>query len=275
MTAESGGERDVDFGFDRVSPSEKTRRVREVFDSVAGRYDVMNDLMSLGFHRGWKRLAVLAASARPGDRVLDLAAGTGDLSRLLAARVGADGHVVATDINHDMLSLGRDRLIDAGASGVSVAQVDAACLPFPNGSFDIVTIAFGLRNVTDKVAALHEMTRVLRPGGRALILEFSRLRVPALVPAYDAYSFRVLPALGRLVAGDAESYRYLAESIRMHPDQETLLDMMRARGSRALSLPQHGRRDRRAARRIPALGRAPDRDGRSCNATFGARGSIG
>jgi demethylmenaquinone methyltransferase/2-methoxy-6-polyprenyl-1,4-benzoquinol methylase len=224
-------EAEVDFGFEHVSREEKTRRVRAVFDSVADSYDVMNDLMSFGLHRLWKRLAVMAARVRPGNDILDLAGGTGDLSRLFARRTGAQGRVVISDINGDMLRVGRDRLLDEGGpDNVSVAQANAEMLPFADRSFDVVSIAFGLRNVTDKDAALNEMYRVLRPGGRALVLEFSELQLRALRPVYDAFSFRVLPRIGQLVAKDADSYRYLAESIRMHPNQETLLAMMQSAG---------------------------------------------
>jgi demethylmenaquinone methyltransferase/2-methoxy-6-polyprenyl-1,4-benzoquinol methylase len=216
------------FGFEEVGVDEKARRVRGVFDSVAGKYDVMNDLMSAGFHRLWKRFAVEAARVRPGMRVLDLAGGTGDLARLFAERVGATGEVVLTDINGAMLASGRDRLTNAGRL-VPVVQCDAEKLPFPDAHFDRVSIAFGLRNVTNKDRALAEMRRVLKPGGVAAVLEFSRIWAP-LAPAYDWYSFNVLPRLGRIVAGDEASYRYLAESIRMHPDQPTLGAMMEQAG---------------------------------------------
>lgn len=218
------------FGFEDVPFEEKARRVRGVFDSVADRYDVMNDLMSAGLHRLWKRFAVEEAAIRPGQAVLDLAGGTGDLARAFARQTGPRGYVVLADINMAMLDRGRERLIDAGIAGnLAVAQVDAGDLPFSEGSFDCVAMAFGLRNVTDKDRALKSMWRVLRPGGKALVLEFSR-PAEALRPLYDLYSFRVLPALGQVVAGDAASYRYLAESIRVHPDQETLRDMMSAAG---------------------------------------------
>ncbi len=218
------------FGYETVPVSEKSRRVRDVFDSVADRYDVMNDLMSGGLHRLWKRFTIEQAAVRPGQLVLDLAGGTGDLARAFARRVGERGHVVLADINAGMLERGRSRLIDAGVAGnFSAVQVDAEALPFTPCSFDCVTMAFGLRNVTDKERALRSIFGVLKPGGKALILEFSK-PLAALKPAYDFYSFNVLPALGRLVADDEASYRYLAESIRMHPDQQTLLDMMEAAG---------------------------------------------
>jgi len=223
-------ERSTDFGFQRVPPEDKARRVRGVFDSVADRYDLMNDLMSAGTHRLWKRFTLALANLRPGQRALDVAGGTGDLAAGLARQVGERGLVVLTDINAAMLARGRDRLLDAGkAANVAYVQADAERLPFPDGTFDCVTIGFGLRNVTDKAAALASMRRTLKPGGQLLVLEFSH-PVAALKPLYDAYSFRVLPLLGRYVAGDEASYRYLAESIRMHPDQETLLAMMRAAG---------------------------------------------
>jgi demethylmenaquinone methyltransferase/2-methoxy-6-polyprenyl-1,4-benzoquinol methylase len=214
----------TDFGYEQVERDEKARRVRGVFDSVSGKYDLMNDLMSAGLHRLWKRFAVETSGARPGARVLDLAGGTGDLARLFAQRAAPGGTVVLSDINDAMLCAGRDRLLDAGVV-VPAVQCDAEALPFARGAFDIVTIAFGLRNVTRKEHALGEMRRVLAPGGAALVLEFSRVWTP-LAPAYDWYSFNVLPRLGRLVANDEASYRYLAESIRMHPDREALRDMM-------------------------------------------------
>lgn len=218
------------FGYKSVSTDEKAGLVKDVFDSVASNYDIMNDLMSGGLHRLWKRFTVNEAAVRPGHRVLDLAGGTGDLAKAFAGKVGADGEVVLADINHAMLEQGRRRLVDAGVAGnVSIAQVDAENLPFADRSFDRVTIAFGLRNVTDKEAALASMFRVLKPGGKALILEFSK-PLDAIRPMYDLYSFKVLPVLGKLVAGDDESYQYLAESIRMHPDQETLLAMMQKAG---------------------------------------------
>jgi len=216
------------FGFEEVPAGEKAQRVRGVFDSVAGRYDVMNDVMSLGLHRVWKRFTVNATGVRPGMRVLDLAGGTGDLARLFCERVGGEGTVVLTDINGAMLARGRDRMIDEGRL-VPTVQCDAEKLPFAGGSFDCVSIAFGLRNVTHKDTALAEMRRVLKPGGVAAVLEFSRVAAP-LAPAYDWYSFNVLPRLGRLIAGDDASYRYLAEAIRMHPDQAALKAMMEQSG---------------------------------------------
>jgi demethylmenaquinone methyltransferase / 2-methoxy-6-polyprenyl-1,4-benzoquinol methylase len=219
------------FGFDKVPVAEKARRVRGVFDSVATRYDLMNDLMSFGIHRVWKRYTVEKANLRHGMHVLDLAGGTGDLAALMAPRVQPGGRVVLSDINEAMLRRGRERLLDRGIAGDSIEYclADAEVLPFEAGSFDVVTIAFGLRNVTRKESALAEIFRVLRPGGQLLILEFSK-PIAALSPAYDLYSFRVLPLIGKLVAGDDASYRYLAESIRMHPDQQTLRDMMSAEG---------------------------------------------
>ena len=216
------------FGFEEVSAEEKRRRVRGVFDSVAGKYDLMNDLMSAGLHRLWKRFTVAATGVRPGMRVLDLAGGTGDMARLFAERVGPSGVTVLTDINGSMLVAGRDKLLDGGIA-LPAVQCDAERLPFPNRQFDCVSIAFGLRNVTHKELALAEMRRVLKPGGVAAVLEFSRIWAP-LSPAYDWYSFNVLPRLGKLVAGDDASYRYLAESIRMHPDQATLKAMMEQAG---------------------------------------------
>ena len=221
----------VDFGYEKVTPEQKTARVRGVFDSVAGKYDLMNDLMSGGLHRLWKRFALLQTGLRPGQRALDVASGTGDLGAGLARQVGREGLAVLTDINFEMLARGRDRLLDRGFAGeVAFVIANAECLPFPDHSFDCVTIGFGLRNVTDKPAALASMRRVLRPGGRLLVLEFSRPVIDALRPAYDAYSFKLLPRFGALVAGDAASYRYLAESIRVHPDQETLAAMIRDAG---------------------------------------------
>ncbi|HLY52576.1 MAG TPA: bifunctional demethylmenaquinone methyltransferase/2-methoxy-6-polyprenyl-1,4-benzoquinol methylase UbiE [Steroidobacteraceae bacterium] len=224
-------EHSTDFGFQRVPPEDKARRVRAVFDSVAGRYDLMNDLMSGGAHRLWKRYTLALANLHAGQRALDVAGGTGDLAAGLARQVGMRGLVVLTDINAAMLERGRDRLIDAGHAGnVACVQANAERLPFSAGTFDCITIGFGLRNVTNKAAALESMRRVLKPGGQLLILEFSQPQLAVLKPLYDAYSFRVLPMLGRWVAGDEASYRYLAESIRMHPDQEKLLSMMREAG---------------------------------------------
>ncbi len=221
----------ADFGYQQVDWNEKQGRVREVFDSVANHYDLMNDLMSGGAHRLWKRFALRLANLRPGQRALDVAGGSGDLAAGLAAQVGERGLVVLTDINAKMLDRGRDRLIDRGqVANVVYAQANAEALPFADRSFDCVTIGFGLRNVTDKPRALAAMRRVLRPGGQLLVLEFSHPTAPGLKPLYDLYSFRVLPLLGRWVARDEASYRYLAESIRMHPDQETLLGMLRDAG---------------------------------------------
>ena len=216
------------FGFEEVSAEDKAKRVRGVFDSVASKYDVMNDLMSVGMHRLWKRFAVNATGVRAGMRVLDLAGGTGDLAKLFADRVGDGGEVVLTDINRSMLAVGRDRFVNAGRL-VPAVQCDAEKLPFVGGRFDCVSIAFGLRNVTRKEVALAEMRRVLKPGGVAAVLEFSRVWKP-LGPAYDWYSFNVIPKIGKIVAGDDASYRYLAESIRMHPDQATLKAMMEQAG---------------------------------------------
>jgi len=222
-------EKTTHFGYRQIAVEEKAAQVREVFDSVAPRYDLMNDLMSLGMHRLWKRRAVELAGVRRGHQVLDLAAGTGDLSKRFASLVGQEGAVVSMDINATMIERGRDRLVNLGLAGnIHYAQVNAEALPFPANQFDCISIGFGLRNVTHKQRALEEMFRVLRPGGRALVLEFSHPTSLPLRKAYDLYSFLVLPALGRLVAGDADSYRYLIESIRMHPNQETLQAMMEA-----------------------------------------------
>ena len=218
----------TDFGYESVPEDEKSQRVSDVFESVAARYDLMNDLMSLGLHRLWKRFAVAQSLVTPGSRVLDVAGGTADLARLFAQRVGSSGKVVVTDINTAMLRRGRDRLLDSGLT-LPVVQCDAERLPFASGYFDCVSVAFGLRNMTHKDLALAEMRRVLRAGGRLLVLEFSRVWQP-LRPLYDAYSFNVLPRLGQLVANDAAAYRYLAESIRMHPDQERLKRMMEEAG---------------------------------------------
>jgi demethylmenaquinone methyltransferase / 2-methoxy-6-polyprenyl-1,4-benzoquinol methylase len=221
----------ADFGYQQVPRGEKKARVRGVFDSVAERYDLMNDVMSFGLHRYWKAFTVARTGLKPGQRALDVAAGSGDLSAGLARRVGQAGTVVVSDVNAAMLARGRDRLIDDGFAGnIHYVQADAEQLPFPSAAFHCVTIGFGLRNVTDKNAALASMYRVLKPGGRLLVLEFSTPKVPAIAPVYDLYSFHVLPRLGPLLVGDADSYRYLAESIRMHPDQETLRGMMEATG---------------------------------------------
>jgi demethylmenaquinone methyltransferase/2-methoxy-6-polyprenyl-1,4-benzoquinol methylase len=219
------------FGYEQVDWEEKQRRVDGVFDSVARNYDLMNDAMSLGIHRLWKRFAVERAGARPGQTILDLAGGTGDLALRFSRLVGAQGKVIIGDINASMLNVGRERLLDRGVTGnVEFVQANAENLPFPDCSFDCVTIAFGLRNVTDKEKALSSMYRVLKPGGRALVLEFSKPVIPGLKQAYDFYSFNVLPLMGRLIAKDEDSYRYLAESIRMHPDQENLRIMMEQAG---------------------------------------------
>ncbi|MFN7835823.1 MAG: bifunctional demethylmenaquinone methyltransferase/2-methoxy-6-polyprenyl-1,4-benzoquinol methylase UbiE [Burkholderiaceae bacterium] len=216
------------FGYEDVAEQEKAARVAQVFDSVASRYDVMNDVMSAGLHRLWKALTIRRARVRPGMRVLDIAGGTGDLARAFLAAAGDAGEVWLTDINESMLRVGRDRLIDGGCVP-ALALCDAEKLPFPDDYFDVVTVAFGLRNMTDKDAALAQMRRVAKPGGRLLVLEFSKVAEP-LAPLYDFYSFKILPRLGKLIANDADSYRYLAESIRMHPDQLTLKAMMQAAG---------------------------------------------
>ena len=220
--------RTTHFGFETVTEEEKARRVAGVFDSVAGKYDVMNDLMSVGLHRLWKRFAAEISGVRKGQHVLDVAGGSADLSRLFLKKVGNSGKVVLTDINNAMLRAGRDRLLDDGLA-TPVTQCDAEHLPFPDNYFDCVSIAFGLRNVTHKDAALREMQRVLKPGGRMIVLEFSKVAKP-LEKLYDAYSFKLLPKMGELIAGDADSYRYLAESIRMHPGQEELKKMMEEAG---------------------------------------------
>ncbi len=218
----------TDFGFEKVPEDEKARRVAGVFESVATRYDLMNDLMSAGLHRLWKRFTVEQSGLRPGQRVLDVAGGTADLAIQFARRVGARGEVVLTDINPAMLARGRDRMLDAGITAPAV-QCDAEHLPFADATFDCVSVAFGLRNMTHKDRALAEMRRLLKPGGCLLVLEFSRVWQP-LQPLYDAYSLKVLPLLGKLVANDSDSYRYLAESIRVHPDQEQLKSMMEQAG---------------------------------------------
>ena len=216
------------FGYQSVDEQDKARRVRGVFDSVASRYDLMNDLMSAGLHRAWKAYTVMVANVQPGQRVLEIAGGTGDLALAFAKKVGPMGQVVHTDINEAMLRIGRDRLLDAGVI-LPTTVCDAEKLPFPDSHFDLVSVAFGLRNMTHKDAALREMARVLKPGGKLLVLEFSQVAKP-LRKAYDVYSFSVLPRLGRLVAGDADSYRYLAESIRMHPNQQELKALMKSNG---------------------------------------------
>ncbi len=218
----------TDFGFQAVPENEKAQRVGGVFDSVAGKYDLMNDLMSAGLHRLWKRFAIAQSGLRPGSRALDVAGGTADLAIRFARCVGVSGQVVLSDINPAMLALGRDRMLDAGVTAPAV-QCDAERLPFASDHFDCVSVAFGLRNMTHKERALAEMLRVLRPGGRLLVLEFSRVWKP-LQPLYDAYSFKVLPLLGKLIANDGDSYRYLAESIRVHPDQQQLKKMMEQAG---------------------------------------------
>lgn len=218
------------FGYQQVPVEEKVKQVGKVFDSVAQSYDVMNDLMSLGIHRVWKRVAIEYLAPRRGHKILDLAGGTGDLSLLIRPRIGDSGQLIIGDINHSMLSVGRDRLIDKGATDVPVMRMDAQKLPFADASLDRIIIGFGLRNVTDKQAALNEMRRVLKPGGRALVLEFSKPVFDPLAKIYDLYSFNLLPKIGKWVAKDEDSYRYLAESIRMHPDQETLKGMMQDAG---------------------------------------------
>lgn len=224
-------EKTTHFGYQQVDWDDKQRRVAGVFDSVADNYDVMNDVMSLGIHRLWKRFALELSGARPGQRILDLAGGTGDLAARLSGLVGPRGEVVVGDINASMLDVGRARLLDRGISGnITFVQANAENLPFADSSFDCVTIAFGLRNVTDKQKALAAMHRVLKPGGRLLVLEFSTPVLPGLKQVYDLYSFKILPLMGRLIARDESSYRYLAESIRMHPDQKTLEAMLQQAG---------------------------------------------
>ncbi|HBM83740.1 MAG TPA: bifunctional demethylmenaquinone methyltransferase/2-methoxy-6-polyprenyl-1,4-benzoquinol methylase UbiE [Halieaceae bacterium] len=223
--------RTTHFGYREVEEDAKAGLVANVFHSVAGRYDLMNDLMSGGIHRIWKRFTIELSAVRAGQSVLDIAGGTGDLAAKFADIVGPTGRVVLADINESMLNVGRDKLLDHGYQGnLEFVQTDAQYLPFPDDSFDCVSIAFGLRNVTDKDLALRSMLRVLKPGGRLLVLEFSKPANPLLEKAYDSYSFRVLPFMGKLVAGDSDSYQYLAESIRMHPDQETLLGMLEDAG---------------------------------------------
>ncbi|WP_027707044.1 bifunctional demethylmenaquinone methyltransferase/2-methoxy-6-polyprenyl-1,4-benzoquinol methylase UbiE [Zooshikella ganghwensis] len=226
-----GQQNTTHFGYKQVNETEKAKLVADVFHSVAPKYDLMNDLMSMGIHRIWKRFTIELSGVRTGNKVLDIAGGTGDLTRKFANLVGMDGQVVLADINDSMLKVGRDRLIDHGICGnVEYVQADAEKLPFADNTFDCITIAFGLRNVTHKEEALKSMHRVLKPGGRLLILEFSKTNNPVMSKMYDAYSFTVLPLLGKLITNDSESYRYLAESIRMHPDQETLERMMQEAG---------------------------------------------
>lgn len=221
----------TDFGYQTVPVAEKSAHVRRVFDSVAPNYDIMNDLMSFGLHRAWKRFAVRVAAVRQGQCVLDVAAGTGDLTALLSKAVGAEGHVYMSDINANMLAVGRDRLLDAGIfDNVTALQADAQALPFADDRFDRILIGFGLRNVTCKETALSSLWRVLKPGGRLVVLEFSKPLISALTKVYDAYSFSILPKLGQYIADDGAGYQYLAESIRRHPDQQTLLNMMVAAG---------------------------------------------
>lgn len=227
MTEKASNNNTTHFGFEEVNVEEKAHRVADVFHSVAGKYDLMNDLMSGGIHRLWKRFTIELSAVRPGHKVLDIAGGTGDLAYKFSKLVGAEGQVILSDINSSMLNVGRDRLIDRGVNqNVQYVQLDAQHIPFDDNSFDCVTIAFGLRNVTDKDLALASILRVLKPGGRLLVLEFSKPKHKLLEKVYDEYSFRLLPMIGKLVTNDADSYRYLAESIRMHPDQQTLKDMM-------------------------------------------------
>jgi len=231
MTEQRSEKDTTHFGYKDVPVDEKADRVADVFHSVAGKYDIMNDLLSMGIHRVWKRFTIEVSGVRAGHQVLDVAGGTGDLTRYFSRLVGPTGKVVLSDINSSMLGMGRDRLIDQGFSNnIEYVQANAECLPFADNSFDCITIAFGLRNVTDKDAALRSLTRVLKPGGRLLVLEFSKPGNPLLSKIYDTYSFNILPKLGKLVANDSESYKYLAESIRMHPDQDTLKGMMEEAG---------------------------------------------
>lgn len=222
-------EKTTDFGYQQVPVADKVKKVQQVFDSVADKYDIMNDLMSLGLHRWWKKYTINIANVRPGQTVLDLAGGTGDLAANFARQVGNDGLVILADLNYNMLEVGRARLLNQGVI-LQYTQLNAENLPFADNSIDLITIAFGLRNVTDKEAALTSMLRVLKPGGKALILEFSQLKIKPLRPLYDWYSFKVLPFMGQVIAKDAQSYQYLAESIRMHPDQESLKYMMQGVG---------------------------------------------
>ena len=223
----SQNKKTIDFGFAEVPLEEKVKKVKGVFDSVAGNYDIMNDVMSMGVHRLWKRHAIELSGIRPGNVVLDLAGGTGDLTKAFAKRVGKTGHVVLADINESMVRVGRDRLINEGIAGnVDYTITNAEALAFPDNTFDLATIAFGLRNVTNKDKALEELYRVLKPGGQLMVLEFSKVTQPLFAKFYDFYSFNILPKMGKMIANDEESYQYLAESIRMHPDQETLKQMM-------------------------------------------------
>jgi len=227
MVDKAADQKTTHFGYEQVAVDEKAERVAGVFHSVAAKYDIMNDLMSGGVHRLWKRFTIELSAVRSGHKVLDIAGGTGDLAHKFSKLVGSEGQVILSDINSSMLNVGRDRLINRGVNNnVQYAQLDAQYLPFDDNTFDCITIAFGLRNVTDKDLALQSMLRVLKPGGRLLVLEFSKPKNALLSKAYDEYSFRVLPFMGKLVTQDADSYRYLAESIRMHPDQETLKAMM-------------------------------------------------
>lgn len=231
MTDQKESQDKTHFGFEQVKVDEKQDKVADVFHSVASKYDIMNDLMSGGIHRIWKRLTIEQSGVRRGHKVLDIAGGTGDLTMRFSRLVGAEGKVVLADINDSMLKVGRDRLMDRGITGnVEFVQANAEALPFPDNTFDCITIAFGLRNVTFKEKALASMARVLKPGGKVMVLEFSKTDNPLLTKAYDVYSFNLLPKIGKLIAGDEESYRYLAESIRMHPDQETLKGMMEDAG---------------------------------------------
>lgn len=231
QTANDPSKSTIDFGFTEVPLEEKVKKVKGVFDSVAAKYDVMNDVMSFGIHRLWKRHAIELSGIRPGNKVLDLAGGTGDLTKAFAKRVGKTGQVVLADINESMVRVGRDRLINEGVIGnVDYTITNAEALTYPDNTFDLVTISFGLRNVTNKDKALAEMARVLKPGGQLMVLEFSKVTQPMLAKAYDFYSFNILPKMGKLIADDEASYQYLAESIRMHPDQETLKQMMLSAG---------------------------------------------
>lgn len=229
--SDQGPKETTHFGFSEVPLQDKVGRVAGVFHSVAAKYDVMNDLMSMGIHRLWKKQTIEMSGVRTGHKVLDLAGGTGDLTLKFSEIVGSEGQVILADINDSMIKVGRDKLIDKGVVGnVNYVQANAESLPFPDNTFDCITIAFGLRNVTDKQKALESMARVLKPGGRLLVLEFSKTDNPVLTKVYDTYSFNILPKIGKLIADDEESYRYLAESIRMHPDQETLKGMMEQAG---------------------------------------------